>query len=51
MPFTEEDAGLGADLRDTEPLPAKLTMDGYFLLGDHYPPGTLVDPVRLGPVA
>lgn len=28
-------------------LPTRLTLDGMFLLGDHYPPGTLVDPVRL----
>lgn len=28
-------------------LPAVTTLDGMFLLGDHYPPGTPVDPVRL----
>lgn len=28
-------------------LPATMTLDGMFLLGDHYPPGTVVDPVRL----
>ena len=28
-------------------LPAAITLDGMFLLGDHYPPGTVLDPVRL----
>ncbi|HYD45287.1 MAG TPA: HtaA domain-containing protein [Phenylobacterium sp.] len=28
-------------------IPARLSMDGSYLLGDHYPPRTLVDPVRL----
>lgn len=28
-------------------IPAALSMDGYFLLGDHYPPRTPLDPVRL----
>lgn len=28
-------------------IPAKLSMDGSYLLGDHYPPRTLIDPVRL----
>lgn len=28
-------------------LPAKATLDGMQLLGDHYPPGTPLDPVRL----
>lgn len=29
-------------------IPAAITLDGMFLLGDHYPPGTPLDPVRLG---
>ena len=28
-------------------LPAVITLDGMFILGDHYPPGTVLDPVRL----
>lgn len=28
-------------------IPASLSMDGSFLLGDHYPPGTALDPIRL----
>lgn len=28
-------------------LPAALTLDGSFLLGDHYPPSTVLDAVRL----
>ena len=28
-------------------LPTTVTMDGYQWLGDHYPPGTVLDPVRL----
>lgn len=28
-------------------IPARLSMDGSYLLGDHYPPRTVVDPVRL----
>lgn len=28
-------------------LPARVTMDGSFVLGDHYPPGTELDPVRV----
>ena len=34
-----EDGGLA--------VPAKVTLDGMYLLGDHYPPGTVLDPVRL----
>lgn len=30
-------------------IPTAVTMDGYFLLGDHYPPKTPLDPVRLMP--
>ena len=28
-------------------LPAVTTLDGMMILGDHYPPGTQLDPVRL----
>ena len=28
-------------------IPARLSIDGSYLLGDHYPPRTVVDPVRL----
>lgn len=28
-------------------IPAAITLDGMFILGDHYPPGTVLDPVRL----
>ena len=28
-------------------IPATVTMEGCQLLGDHYPPGTVLDPVRL----
>lgn len=28
-------------------IPAALTLDGHFYLGDHYPPGTALDPVRV----
>jgi len=32
---------------DATVVPAAITLDGMFFLGDHYPPGTVVDPVRL----
>jgi hypothetical protein len=28
-------------------LPIAITLDGMMILGDHYPPGTALDPVRL----
>ena len=28
-------------------IPAAITLDGMFVLGDHYPPGTALDPVRV----
>jgi hypothetical protein len=31
----------------TVALPAAITLDGMMLIGDHYPPGTVLDPVRL----
>lgn len=39
-----------AEADGTLVLPAKITLDGMMLLGDHYPPGTPLDPVRLTPV-
>lgn len=30
-------------------IPVRITLDGMMILGDHYPPGTLLDPVRLVP--
>jgi len=35
-----------ADSSETS-IPTSLTMDGSFVLGDHYPPTTALDPVRL----
>lgn len=32
---------------DSPSIPTSLTVDGSFLLGDHYPPTTVLDPVRL----
>ena len=32
-------------------LEAVITLDGMQLIGDHYPPGTPLDPVRLGPAS
>ena len=29
-------------------IPTATTLDGMMILGDHYPPGTALDPVRLG---
>lgn len=31
----------------TAVIPAVTTLDGMMILGDHYPPGTVLDPVRL----
>lgn len=41
-------AGAARDADGALAIPTALTLDGMFLLGDHYPPGTMVDPVRLG---
>ena len=30
--------------------PAAITLDGMMIIGDHYPPGTALDPVRLAQV-
>ena len=45
-------ARLNLGAQTTEPdgtvaIPAVTTMDGMMILGDHYPPGTALDPVRL----
>lgn len=37
--------GLGGEIV----IPAAITMEGMQVLGDHYPPGTPLDPVRLKP--
>jgi hypothetical protein len=46
--FAKLDAGaLTPEADGTLSLPAAITLDGMFILGDHYPPGTALDPVRL----
>lgn len=40
-------AGMAAGPDGSVTLPATITLDGMFILGDHYPPGTVLDPVRL----
>ena len=40
-------AGMAAGPDGAVSLPATITLDGMFILGDHYPPGTVLDPVRL----
>lgn len=51
LPFAKLDAdAMTTDALTTDGglvLPAAITLDGMFLLGDHYPPGTVLDPVRL----
>ena len=51
LPFAKLDAdAMTTDAPTTDGglvLPAAITLDGMFLLGDHYPPGTVLDPVRL----
>lgn len=44
LPFATLDA---AAMTTEGDLPAAITLDGMFLLGDHYPPGTALDAVRL----
>lgn len=44
LPFATLDAGAMTAEGD---LPAAITLDGMFLLGDHYPPGTVLDAVRV----
>lgn len=46
--FAKLDAGaMTTEADGTVALPAAITLDGMFILGDHYPPGTALDPVRL----
>jgi hypothetical protein len=46
--FAKLDAGaLTPEADGTLSLAAAITLDGMFILGDHYPPGTALDPVRL----
>ena len=46
LPFATLDAAAMTTGGDVV-IPAAITLDGMFLLGDHYPPGTVLDPVRL----
>ena len=43
-------AAMETEADGTLALPAAITLDGMFILGDHYPPGTALDPVRLAGV-
>lgn len=43
------DADAATEADGTLVMAAKITLDGMMLLGDHYPPGTPLDPVRLSP--
>jgi hypothetical protein len=45
--FAKLDAAAMTTEADATVLPAAITLDGMFILGDHYPPGTALDPVRL----
>ena len=45
--FARLDAGGVTTEGDATMIPAAITLDGMFILGDHYPPGTALDPVRL----
>jgi hypothetical protein len=48
MTIAKLDAGaLALEPDGTTALPAATTLEGMMLLGDHYPPGTALDPVRL----
>lgn len=40
-------AAMETEADGTLALPAAITLDGMFILGDHYPPGTVLDPVRV----
>lgn len=41
-------APIAADTSDAIALGAEITMDGMYQIADNYPPGTELDPVRLG---
>jgi len=43
-------AAMETEADGTLALPAAITLDGMFILGDHYPPGTALDPVRVAGV-
>ena len=45
--FAKLDADAMTTEGDATVLPTAITLDGMFILGDHYPPGTVLDPVRL----
>ena len=40
-------AGAVVEADGSVTVPAAITLDGMMLIGDHYPPGTVLDPVRL----
>jgi hypothetical protein len=44
------EAGMTTEGDGTLVIPAAITLDGMFILGDHYPPGTVLDPVRVAGV-
>jgi hypothetical protein len=48
--FAKLDAEGMTTAGDAAVIPAAITLDGMFVLGDHYPPGTALDPVRLAGV-
>jgi hypothetical protein len=41
------DLDVATTMGDALVIPTKLARDGWQVLGDHYPPGTPLDPVRL----
>jgi hypothetical protein len=45
--FAKLDAAAMTTEGDATLLPAAITLDGMFILGDHYPPGTALDVVRV----
>ena len=45
--FAKLDAAAMTTEADATVLPAAITLDGMFILGDHYPPGTVLDAVRV----
>ncbi|MBL8773490.1 MAG: HtaA domain-containing protein [Phenylobacterium sp.] len=48
VPFAKLDAAGAAVAADgAVTLPCAITLDGMMILGDHYPPGTVLDPVTV----
>ncbi len=45
--FAKLDLAAATDAGGALSIPATITLDGMFILGDHYPPGTALDPVGL----